>query len=90
MLRCSGPLTARTSSRPTARSRWLPGPAWPGVRQPARRPSTSLPGLAEGVPKTAFVSGSQHEHACGPSKQMVSVSGDVRVVQVDDNPYVTC
>ena len=30
MLRCSGPLTVRPLSRPTARSWWLPDPAWRG------------------------------------------------------------
>ena len=42
----------------------------------------------EGVNRSAYVSRSHRDLTYGPTEQVVSVSGDVRVVQVDDNPYV--
>ncbi|NQW72638.1 MAG: hypothetical protein HQ453_07895 [Actinobacteria bacterium] len=42
----------------------------------------------EGVPRSAYVSRSHRDLTYGPTEQVVSVTGDVRVVQVDDNPSV--
>jgi hypothetical protein len=42
----------------------------------------------EGVPRSAYVSRSHRDLTYGTTEQVVSVTGDVRVVQVDDNPYV--
>jgi len=44
----------------------------------------------EGVPRSAYVSRSHRDLTYGPPEQVVSVTGDVRVVQVDDNPYMIC
>ena len=44
----------------------------------------------EGVPRSAYVSRSHRDLTYGPTEQVVSVSGDVRVVPVEDNPYVIC
>jgi hypothetical protein len=46
------------------------------------------PAAGEGVPRSAYVSRSHRDLTYGPTEQVVSVTGDVRVVQVDDNPYV--
>ena len=42
----------------------------------------------EGVPRSAYVSRSHRDLTYGPTEQVVSMTGDVRVVQVDDNPHV--
>ena len=44
----------------------------------------------EGVPRLASVSRSHRDLTYQPSEQVVSVTGDVRVVQVDGKPYVIC
>ena len=44
----------------------------------------------EGVNRSAYVSRSHRDLTYGPTEQVVSVTGDVRVVHVDDNPHVIC
>ena len=46
------------------------------------------PAAGEGVPKTSYVSRSQHELTNGPGEPVLLAVGDVRMVEEEMNPYV--